>query len=86
MFSLRVRDRVMELMRIKHELLMEELEKRGVFDMPRNTIAEKCERAAEAFKAYIEAEKRWKKIVAKEPFEVKVELARLMMSLQSLVR
>ena len=75
----------MELWRLRYELLMDELERSGVYDMPKDTFEDKVKRVVVASKAYTRAEKRWREIVAKEPPEVRRAIAEMLLSLMSLV-
>jgi len=85
MSSEEVRARVRELWRLRHELFMEELERRGVFEIPRDTLANKVERVARAWQAYVRSDERWREVVAKEPPEVRRAIAEILLSLMSLV-
>jgi len=80
-----VRERVNELWRLRFEILMEELEKSGVYDMPTDTFEQRVERAVAGFKAYRKAERRWWETLEKEPEEVKKAMARILASLMSLI-
>ena len=80
-----IRDRVEELIVMKYEIILEELERHGVYDIPRDSIENSYMRATLALKALHKAEKRWKEVVAKEPPEVRRAIAEMLLSLMSLV-
>ena len=77
--------RLRYLWRLRYELFMEELERRGVYDMPADTPEDKARRAAQAWLAYVESLEKWKEMVEEEPPEVQIAVAKTMLSLSRLV-
>ena len=80
-----VRERVNELWRLRFEILMEELEKSGVYDIRGDSFEELAERVVRGMKAHERAARRWMEILEKEPEEVRRAMARIIYSLLSLV-
>ena len=80
-----VEERVLYLWRLRYELFMEELKRRGVYDMPTDTPEDRIRRAAQGWLAYVESLEKWREIVEREPPEVMIAMAKAMLSLSRLV-
>ena len=81
----RIEERVLYLWRLRYELFMEELKRRGVYDMPTDTPEDRIRRAAQGWLAYVESLEKWREIVEREPPEVMIAVAKTMLNLSRLV-